>query len=242
MSVVYGKHRGVESGHGLHPHRRHLEDVLDRHAPLERRHRPPHLRRIARRPEHDLGLRRRRDDVGRDAAVDQADGVVRLSEHRIGRQRDRPQLDQRVDQLVDRRLAELGKRRVRGAAAGAQPEPEDAARREAETVVGRLAVDQKPRAAIAAAVVRHARAVAAALLADDEHQADARFAVAPQLLGRRDLRRENPFRVARAAAEQPVAFDAAGKERRHAVEMGGEHDAVRACGAVRGASGVGDAR
>ena len=40
MSVVYGKHRRVEARHGLQPDRRHLEHVLDRDAPLERR-RPP---------------------------------------------------------------------------------------------------------------------------------------------------------------------------------------------------------
>ena len=73
-----------------------------------------------------------------------------------------------------------------------------------------------------ARVVGRARAVAAALLADDEQQADARFAVAPQPIGRRHLRRQNPLRVARAAAVQPIALDAARKERRHAIEVGRE--------------------
>ncbi len=72
--------------------------------------------------------------------------------------------------------------------------------------------------------VRDARAVAAALLADDEHQADARLAVAPQPIGRRHLRGQNPFRVARSAAVQTIALDAARKERRHAVEVRREHD------------------
>ena len=45
MSVVYGKHRGVEAGDGRQPHRRHLEHVLDRDAPLERRHRARARRR-----------------------------------------------------------------------------------------------------------------------------------------------------------------------------------------------------
>jgi hypothetical protein len=62
---------------------------------------------------------------------------------------------------------------VRRAPARAQLEPEDAARREAEAVVGRFAVDQKPRAGAAGRMVRGARAIAAALFADDEHQADA---------------------------------------------------------------------
>ena len=157
---------------------------------------------------------------------------MRSTEHRIGRQLDRPQLDQRVDQLVDRRFAELRKRRVRRAPARAQLEAQDAARREAEPVVGRLAVDQEPAAA-GRRLVRRARAVAAALLADDEQQADARFAVAPQPIGRRHLRRENALRVARAAPVQAIAFDAARKERRHAVEVRREDDQLR-----RGACGV----
>ena len=68
------------------------------------------------------------------------------------------------------------------------------------------------------------RAVAAALLADDEQQADARLAVAPQPLGRRDLRGQNALGVARAAAVQPIAVDAAREKRRHAVEVRREHD------------------
>ena len=47
--------------------------------------------RVGDRSEHHLGLGRRRDDVGRHAADDQADRVVRLSEHRIGRQLDAAQ-------------------------------------------------------------------------------------------------------------------------------------------------------
>ena len=59
----------------------------------------------------------------------------------------------------------------------------------AEAALGRLAVDQKPRPGGGA--VRQLRAVAAALLADDEQQSDARFTVAPQPIGRRNLRGEN---------------------------------------------------
>ena len=42
---------------------------------------------------------------------------MRLTEHRIRRQREPAQLDQRIEQLVDRRFAQLGKRRVRRAPA-----------------------------------------------------------------------------------------------------------------------------
>ena len=91
----------------------------------------------------------------------------------------------------------------------------------AEAALGRLAVDQKPRAA--GRVVRQLRAVAAALLADDEQQADAGFAFAPQAIDRGDLRGENALRVARAAAVEPIAVDAARKKRRHAIEVRGQH-------------------
>ena len=46
-------------------------------------------------------------------SLDQPDAVIRRPELRIRRQRDRSQRDQRVDQLVDRRLAVLRRRRVR---------------------------------------------------------------------------------------------------------------------------------
>ena len=51
------------------------------------------------------------------------------------------------------------------------------------------------------------RAVAAALLPDDEQQADAPLAAPPQTLGRRQLRGEDALRIARAPAVEPAAFD-----------------------------------
>ena len=56
------------------------------------------------------------------------------------------------------------------------------------------------------------RAVAAALFADHEHEADPRLAVAPKPIGRRDLRRQDALGVARAAPVQPIAGNAAGKK------------------------------
>src|SRR4029077_6739812 len=115
--------------------------------------------------------------------------------------------------------------------------PENAPRREAEPIVGRLAVDEIAALDLRRRLVRGARAVAAALLADDEHEADARFAVAAQTPGRRDLRREDAFGVARAAPVQAIAFDAAREKRRHAVDVGRERD--RLARRVRGAAGAG---
>ncbi len=78
--------------------------------------------------------------------------------------------------------------------------------------------------------VRRAGAVAAALLADDEQQADARFAGAPQPIDGRDLRRENALRVARSAPDDASALEAAREKRRDAVEVRRQDDARRCRG------------
>ena len=111
---------------------------------------------------------------------------------------------------------------MRGASARNQPEPEGAARRERKPVVGRLAVDEEARTP--GCQVRGARAVAAALLPDDEQQSDAVLSGSPQPIDGRDLRGQNPLRVARAAADDPSALEAAREKRRDAVEVGGQHD------------------
>ena len=131
--------------------------------------------RVAHRAEHHFGFGRRRDDVRRDAAGDESDRVMRPAEHRVRRQRHLAQRDERIEQLVDRRVAQLGKRRMRGAAGRAQLDAQDPARRGAEAIVGRLAVDQKPAQAAGVRAVGDLRAVAAALFADDKQQADARL-------------------------------------------------------------------
>ena len=82
----------------------------------------------------------------------------------------------------------LGRRRVRGAAGGGQPQAQDAARRDAEPVVGRLAVDQEP--GLPRRGIRGRGAVAAPFLADDEQQPDARLAGRTQPLGGGNLRDE----------------------------------------------------
>ena len=128
---MYGKDRGLEAVHDVHAHRRPLEHVLNRHLRLERLERHADIGGRTDRAEQRLGLGRRRNHVGRDAAGNQADRVVRAAEERIGRELEAPQLHQRVEQLLDRGLAELGIRRMGGAARGAQPRPEDPARRAA---------------------------------------------------------------------------------------------------------------
>ena len=128
--------------------------------------------RVAHRAEHDLGLGRRRHDVRRDAAVDQADRVVRAAEHGIGRQFDRRAARSRAS--ISLSIADSpssGNDECAARPLARQLEPEDPARREAEAVVGRLAVDQEPASRAARRVVRDLRAVAAALFADDEQQA-----------------------------------------------------------------------
>ena len=172
-------------GVGEHRRRRSLEQSATGQAALRARARSPRAARaersparisrpVAHRSKHHLGLRPGRDDVRRHAARDEPDRVMRRAQHRIRRQLDRAQRHERVDQLVDGRFAELGKRRVRGAAGRAKLQSKNAARGESQPVVGRLAVNQEPGSV--RRLVRDLRAVAAALFADHEQQADTRLA------------------------------------------------------------------
>src|SRR5881628_1610470 len=102
---------------------------------------------------------------------------------------------------------------MRGAACGAKFQAKNAARRETEAVVGRLSVDQVLPVRTGGRLVRDLRTITPALFADDEEKPDARLAITPQLLGRGNLRRQNALGVAGAATVQPIAFNAARKER-----------------------------
>ena len=82
--------------------------MLDGDAPLERRHRAPDFRSVAHRAKHQFGLGRGRNDVWRHAAGDEPDGVMRAPEHWVGGQLDRSQLDERIEERVDCRHAQLG--------------------------------------------------------------------------------------------------------------------------------------
>src|SRR5262249_21608691 len=95
------------------------------------------------------------------------------------------------------------------------------ARSGAEPVVRGLAVDQKP-AAIGERVGR-ASTVAAAFLSHNEQEPDARLAFASEAIGGSNLRRKNALRIPGPPARDPIAFEAARKERRNAVEMRRQH-------------------
>src|SRR4029450_11741618 len=99
----------------------------------------------------------------------------------------------------------------------------------AELCIGRLAVTQAPtpiRRFIGAF-----GAVASALLTHYEQQADARLAVATQLLDSANLGGEDALGIARPAPIETVALGSAGKERRHRIEVGRQHDVERSqCG------------
>src|SRR2546426_2979596 len=117
---------------------------------------------------------------------------------------------------------------MRGAPRGRELYAKHAARGEAESAVGGFAVHQK--LATVRPCIRDARPVASSFLPDHEEQPDARFTVRPERLDGRDLGGQNSFRVARAAAVQPIALEAAREKWRHTVEMGREHDRRRANG------------
>src|SRR5438067_6443364 len=119
---------------------------------------------------------------------------MRAAQHRIYRQLDGAKFDQRIDQLVDRRLPEVREGGMGRAPRGAQLQTENPARRETEAIVSRLAVDQETAAV--GSLVRGPRAVAPPLFADDKDQTDAPFALADQPIRGRDLRGENAFRIA----------------------------------------------
>ena len=215
------EHTGLEAGDGVHADGRHPEDLRDRHASLEALQYRKNVVGRTNRPEHDLGRRAGGDDVRRHPAIDQADGVKGRAEIGIDRKRQPTQFDEGVDELFDRRLALLRNRGVRRPASGGQPHAEDATRSRREPTVGRLAVDQEP--ATVGNRIRRRRTVAASLLADDKQQPDTSLPRPSQPLSRRDLRRQDPFGVARAAANQPASLDTAREERGHAVEVRGEH-------------------
>src|SRR5439155_4617052 len=111
---------------------------------------------------------------------------------------------------------------MRCPARGAELHAQYAARGEAEPAVGGFAVHQK--LATVRPCIRDARPVASSLLPDHEEQPDARLTLRPERLDGRDLRGQNSFRVARAAAVEPIALEAAREKWRHTVEMGREHD------------------
>src|SRR5688572_1227276 len=105
---------------------------------------------------------------------------------------------------------------------GAEVVAECATCPDAEAIVGRLAIDEKPRSRCQR--LRALGAVAAPLFADDEQQPDVRDAFPPQLLDGGYLAGGDPLRVARAAAIQRVAVEMAGKKRRDAIEMRRQDD------------------
>ncbi len=112
---------------------------------------------------------------------------------------------------------------MRGAAARRQPHAQNPSRRRRQPAIGRLAIDEE--SAGIGDRIRRRRAVTAALLADNEQHADPALAALPKAFGRGHLRRENPFRIAGAAPNQAAILDAAGKERRHAIEVRREDNA-----------------
>jgi hypothetical protein len=146
---------------------------------------------------------------------------MRLAEQRIGRPVRGAQRHQAIQQLLDRRFTKLGISGVRGLAGRGQSNAEGSARRRTETKVGGLAVDQEAR--LRGDAIGGLRAIAAALFAADEDQSDARLAFGSQTLSGRDLRGEDAFRIAGAAAIQRAVLDTAGEKRRHTIKMGGKN-------------------
>src|SRR5262245_36880095 len=140
------------------------------------------------------------------------------SEYGIFGQRNTAKHHQRVEQLVDSRLAQLREGRMGGAATRSQLDAQHATRRDAQPVVRWLAVDQKPDA-FRRVVVRDARAVAATLLPRDEEHRNPRLPSGAKPFDGPHLRRQNPLGITRSAAEDDASLLTRRRKRRHAVEM-----------------------
>ena len=152
---------------------------------------------VADRAEHHFGLGRRRHDVGRDAAGDQADGVVRPAEHGIAtaaRSTAARRARRSACRSPTRRARETtSARRVRVARSLRRRTPRVAS---AEPVVGRLAVDEEPAAAGAARFAARAPSLPRSSPTTNSRPTRV-LAGPPQPIGGRDLRGQNAFRVAR---------------------------------------------
>ena len=133
---------------------------------------------------------------------------MRRPKKRIGRPVRGSQRHQAIDQfsIADRRAPDSRSARP---CRGRSGERESTARCRAEPKIGRFAVDQESR--FRRDLVRRLGAVAAPLFAGDEQQSYPSLSGGADALGRRDLSREDAFRVARAAPIELPAFDAAGK-------------------------------
>ena len=87
---MYGKYGGLEPIDGVHPHGGHFEDRLELDEAVDDADRVHHRGAIADDAERQFGRRARRHDVGRDAALDEADGVMGAAEQRVVGQGRRP--------------------------------------------------------------------------------------------------------------------------------------------------------
>ncbi len=114
------EHGGRKPRHRAHPDLRDAQHFFRRHQPLERPDRLQHGFRRPDGPEDELGRGVGRNHVRRDPSLNQSHAVEGRAQLRVGRQRDRPQRHERVDQLVDRRFPVFGNTRVRGASRRAQ--------------------------------------------------------------------------------------------------------------------------
>ena len=201
-SVVNGEHRRIEALDGVQLHRGHPQHFFDINGGRQRPDGLQHIVGGTDEPENDLRRRVRRHHVRSHASLDQPDAVVGRASLVVSGERQCPQPHERVDEQVDRGDAVLGKRGVIRTSACEQFDPQHASRERRELAVGRLAVDQVP---VAHRVkVRQRGAVAAALLADDEQQADPAFAAGAEPIGGGQLRGQDPLGVARSSPVQPA--------------------------------------
>ena len=127
----------------LHVQGVHRVELLDRHVRLERLQARADLVGGRDQPDEQVGHRRGWNHVRCDASLDEPDVALGLPEHRVGRPLDIAQPLECVEQLLDRRFAQLRVRRVGRTARGAQPDAVRAAVAQRQLALGRLAVDEE---------------------------------------------------------------------------------------------------
>ena len=179
---------------------------------------------VADEAEHDLRFGERGNDVRLGAAVKRADVDRRVAEDVVGRQVECVERRQQLEHRLDRRLAEMRVRGVRGAAARADRDAQRSFRAARQLALGRLAVDEE--LARRREPIGRARAVGSLLFADDEQQVDALLAGRREVVGGDEHRRGDALGVARAATAQLVAVEPRRDVRRHGVEVRRQRDAA----------------
>ncbi len=156
------------------------------------------------------------------SAFDQSDIQRARSNLGIAGQSHRPQPSERRQELVNCRVAQLGIRRVCHAPFCSDLNAQGSFRRQRNTILGRLAVDQKS-AACGRMIIGDLCSQTVALFSDHKEQSNMN-SFAPQPFRCRDLRRDDPLGVTRSAPVNAIRIFGRRNERWNRVHVRGKYD------------------